>query len=80
MDGRIAPASSVQRSGLASIAANCASGEGHARRRVGLAGTRLRALGPPRRELQTRVELTENHRLFAGIGFRAVGNRRPSGP
>ncbi|RAP40445.1 GNAT family N-acetyltransferase [Rhodovulum viride] len=48
-------------------------GEGHGRALVDLAETRARALGLPCLELQTRVELTENHRIFGALGFRPAG-------
>lgn len=47
-----------------------ARGQGVARRLVALAEERARALGLPALELQTRVELTENHAVFARLGFR----------
>ena len=50
-----------------------ARGRGLARRLVGLAETRALALGLPVLELQTRVELTENHAAFARLGFARVG-------
>lgn len=43
---------------------------GLARRLIDLAEERARALGLPKLELQTRVELTENHAAFAALGFR----------
>ena len=50
-----------------------ARGRGLARRLVDLAETRALALGLPVLELQTRVELTENHAAFARLGFARVG-------
>ena len=51
----------------------CVSAEarrrGLARRLVGLATDRARDLGLPILELQTRVELVENHETFAALGF-----------
>ncbi len=44
-------------------------GQGLARRMVDLARTRAQELGLPVIELQTRVELTENHRAFGALGF-----------
>ncbi len=44
-------------------------GQGLARRLIEMADTRARALGLPRLELQTRVELVENHAAFAAMGF-----------
>lgn len=44
-------------------------GRGLARALVDLAAARARALGLAALELQTRVELTANHRAFAALGF-----------
>lgn len=44
-------------------------GQGHARAFVGLARMRALARGLPTLELQTRVELTENHAAFRALGF-----------
>lgn len=44
-------------------------GSGLGRRMVDLAAQRARDLGLPALELQTRIELVENHRLFARLGF-----------
>ena len=44
-------------------------GDGLARRLIDQAETRARALGLPVLELQTRVELTENHAVFTALGF-----------
>lgn len=49
-----------------------ARGKGHARSLITLAETRARALGLPAVELQSRVELVENHVLFAATGFAEV--------
>ena len=38
-----------------------------------MAETRARALGLPVLELQTRVELTENHAAFRALGFAQTG-------
>jgi ribosomal protein S18 acetylase RimI-like enzyme len=46
---------------------------GHARALIALAETRARALGLPALELQTRVELTENHAAFRALGFTETG-------
>lgn len=46
-----------------------ARGTGLARRLVALAEARARALGLSALELQTRVELTENHAAFRALGF-----------
>ena len=47
--------------------------QGLAARLVALAVERARALGLPALELQTRVELVENHATFARLGFVRVG-------
>jgi ribosomal protein S18 acetylase RimI-like enzyme len=44
-------------------------GRGVARILTTHAETRARALGLPRLQLQTRVELIENHRVFTALGF-----------
>ena len=43
--------------------------QGIARHLIALAETRARALDLPALELQTRVELTENHATFRALGF-----------
>jgi len=48
-------------------------GKGLARQMVALAVARARALDLPAVELQTRVELTENHATFAALGFTETG-------
>ncbi len=48
-------------------------GRGLARRLVRLAETRARELGLKAVELQSRVELTENHTAFSAMGFRVAG-------
>jgi predicted N-acetyltransferase YhbS len=48
-------------------------GQGLARRMVALAETRARQLGLASVELESRVELTENHSAFAALGFRVTG-------
>lgn len=59
---------------LAKLAtARQARGQGLARRLVDQAATRARALGLAALELQTRVELTENHAAFAALGFTETG-------
>lgn len=50
-----------------------ARGRGLARQLVELAAERARALGLPMLELQSRVELTENHATFAALGFAVTG-------
>jgi GNAT superfamily N-acetyltransferase len=47
--------------------------KGHARALIALAETRARALGLPVLELQTRIELTENHQTFRRLGFCQAG-------
>ena len=54
-------------------------GQGLARRLVDLAETRARALRLPVLELQTRVELTENHRVFTALGFAETGRTAHAG-
>ena len=44
-------------------------GQGHARTLIALAESRAKALGLALLELETRVELTENHALFQHLGF-----------
>ncbi|MCB1329842.1 MAG: GNAT family N-acetyltransferase [Maritimibacter sp.] len=53
--------------------AAAARGQGHARRLIDLAAARAGALGLAVLELQTRIELTENHATFARLGFTCVG-------
>jgi ribosomal protein S18 acetylase RimI-like enzyme len=48
-------------------------GRGLARRLIDLAETRARALGLPALDLQTRVELVENHAAFRALGFTETG-------
>jgi len=48
-------------------------GRGHARRLVDAAADRARGLGLPVLELQTRIELTENHATFVRLGFTQTG-------
>ena len=47
-------------------------GRGHGRSLLDLAATRARALGLPALELQTRVELLDNHAIFTRLGFTCV--------
>jgi ribosomal protein S18 acetylase RimI-like enzyme len=54
-------------------------GQGLARQLIGLADTRARALRLPALELQTRVELTENHATFRALGFTETGRTAHSG-
>lgn len=48
-------------------------GQGMARRLIDLAEARARDHRLPALELQTRVELTENHAIFRALGFVEVG-------
>jgi GNAT superfamily N-acetyltransferase len=48
-------------------------GRGLARGVIEAAGARARSLGLRDLELQTRVELTENHAVFVALGFRETG-------
>jgi GNAT superfamily N-acetyltransferase len=48
-------------------------GKGLARNLIDLAETRVRALGLTALELQTRIELTENHATFRALGFTEIG-------
>ena len=54
--------------GKMAVAAPC-RGRGLSRALVALAETRARALSLPLLELQTRIELVENHATFAALGF-----------
>lgn len=54
-------------------------GRGFARRLVALAEARAQALGLDAVELESRVELTENHSAFAAMGFRVAGERAHPG-
>jgi N-acetylglutamate synthase-like GNAT family acetyltransferase len=54
-------------------------GRGLARRLVALAETRARELGLRAVELQSRVELTENHTAFSAMGFRVSGETAHQG-
>ena len=56
-----------------------ARGQGLARRLVDHAAIRARALGLPALELQTRVELVENHATFARLGFVETGRTAHAG-
>jgi GNAT superfamily N-acetyltransferase len=53
--------------------ARAARGRGLARRLIELADQRARDLGLPWLELQTRVELIDNHAAFTALGFRVTG-------
>ena len=52
---------------------------GHARTLIALAEARARALGLPVLELQSRIELVENHATFRAMGFALVGATRHQG-
>ncbi|WP_428925474.1 GNAT family N-acetyltransferase [Marinibacterium sp. SX1] len=59
--------------------AQSARGQGLARMLVDHAAARARALGRGRLELQTRVELVENHATFARLGFVETGRTAHAG-
>jgi GNAT superfamily N-acetyltransferase len=52
---------------------------GLARALIATAETRARALGLPALELQTRVELTENHATFRALGFQEIARTAHAG-
>ena len=54
-------------------------GMGHARALIDLAETRALALNLPALELETRVELTENHAIFRAMGFTETGRSAHAG-
>lgn len=54
-------------------------GQGLAHHLIAIAEDRARALGVPRLELQTRVELIENHRAFERMGFVKTGETAHEG-
>ncbi len=54
-------------------------GQGLAREFVDLAMRRAKALGKAAVTLQTRIELTENHKAFEAMGFRRVGETAHEG-
>jgi GNAT superfamily N-acetyltransferase len=54
-------------------------GRGLARRLVELAEARARALGLPVLELQSRIELAENHATFQALGFVQTGAKAHEG-
>lgn len=54
-------------------------GKGLARQMVAVAADRARALNLPAVELQTRVELTENHATFRALGFTETGRTAHAG-
>ena len=59
--------------------ARIALGQGLARRLIEHAALRARSLGLPALELQSRVELTENHAAFQAMGFHEVGRTAHDG-
>ncbi|WP_149140115.1 GFA family protein [Gemmobacter caeruleus] len=64
--GKLATAGSARRRGLA-------------RRLIDLAARRAQDLGLPELELQSRVELVENHAAFRAMGFAQIGETRHPG-
>jgi len=56
-----------------------ARNQGLARRLIKLAETRAKALGYTEIQLQTRIELTENHAAFKALGFNEVARTCHSG-
>jgi GNAT superfamily N-acetyltransferase len=48
-------------------------GQGLGRQMMAFAEARARDLGLPQIELETRVELTENHRFYLGLGYAEAG-------
>lgn len=54
-------------------------GKGHARRLIERAARRATELGLNALELQTRVELTENHAAFRRLGFVKIGTTKHPG-
>jgi N-acetylglutamate synthase-like GNAT family acetyltransferase len=54
-------------------------GQGHAHSLIDSATARARTLGFDSLELQTRVELTENHRFFTALGFAITGQTAHEG-
>jgi ribosomal protein S18 acetylase RimI-like enzyme len=64
--------------GKLAVAAN-QRGKGHARALIDLAETRALALNLPALELETRVELTENHAIFRAMGFAETGRSAHAG-
>lgn len=54
-------------------------GKGIARRMFALAEASARARGFKALELQSRIELTENHRTFSALGFQKTGEGRHPG-
>ncbi|NNK16948.1 MAG: GNAT family N-acetyltransferase [Sulfitobacter sp.] len=56
-----------------------ARGQGLARRLIAHAALRAKSLDLPALELQSRVELTENHTAFQAMGFHEVGRTAHDG-
>lgn len=56
-----------------------ARGRGLARQLTGLAETRARARKLPALELQTRIELTDNHATFRALGFTEIARTAHAG-
>ncbi len=54
-------------------------GKGHARRLVDVAALRAKAFGLPAMELQSRIELVENHAIFRRLGFQQTGENAHPG-
>ncbi|CAN0587108.1 unnamed protein product [Ectocarpus sp. 12 AP-2014] len=65
--------------GKLAVVAASARGQGLARALIDLAEARARLRGLPVLELQTRVELNENHATFARLGFTEVGRTAHEG-
>ncbi|ATG48686.1 GNAT family N-acetyltransferase [Celeribacter ethanolicus] len=59
--------------------AEAMQGKGLARALIGVAEERARELGLDRLELETRVELTENHAVFTRLGFVETGRNAHAG-
>jgi GNAT superfamily N-acetyltransferase len=56
-----------------------AQGQGYCRTLITLAIHRAQALNLPELELQTRVELVENHRVFTALGFAEIARTAHTG-
>lgn len=54
-------------------------GRGYGKTLIALAEIRCRALGLPVLELETRVELVENHAVFQRLGFTETGRKAHAG-
>ena len=74
----LTPKPGVLHLGKLAVAAS-ARRRGHARGLLALAEDRARALGLPALELQTRVELTDNHAAFEAMGFSRIGESAHEG-